>query len=125
MYDHLKPTIRELNHKYIILHVATDDLNSDKTASQISKSVLDLANILKTERNTIHISLIVPRNDNLNNKVNEVNSRLINTCQKRNIKIINHTNTIHPSKHLNGSLFHLYKYGATEFAKYFKKNYVI
>ena len=118
---HAKPTIRELNPEHIILHVGTNDLNSEKTASQISKSILDLANSLKHETNTIHVSLIVPRNDHLNNKVNEVNSRLINMCQQRNIKIINHTDTIDPSKHLNESLFHLNRYGAIEFTNNFKK----
>ena len=72
MYDHAKPTIRELNPDHIILHVGTNDLNTEKAASQISKSILDLANSLKNETNTIHVSLIVPRNDNLKNKVNEV-----------------------------------------------------
>ena len=42
-------------------------------------------------------------------------------CQQRNIKIINHADTIDPSKHLNKSLFHLNKYGVTEFANNFKK----
>ena len=41
-------------------------------------------------------------------------------CQQRNIKIINHTDTIDPSKHLNESLFHLNRYGAIEFANNFK-----
>ena len=41
-------------------------------------------------------------------------------CQQRNIKIINHTDTIDPSKHLNESLFHLNRYGATEFDNNFK-----
>ena len=70
MYDHAKPTIREVNPEHIILHVGTNDLNSEKTASQISNSIIDLANSLKNETNNIHVSLIVPRNDNLNNKVN-------------------------------------------------------
>ena len=122
MYDHAKPTIRELNPEHIILHVGTNDLNTEKTASQVSKSILDLVNSLKNETNTIHASLIVPRNDHLNNKVNEVNSRLINMCQQQNIKIINHTDTIDPSKHLNESLFHLNRYGAIEFGNNFKKN---
>ena len=69
MYDHAKPTIRELNPEHIILHVGTNDVNSEKTASQISKSILDLENSLKNETNTIHVSLIVLRNDHLNNKV--------------------------------------------------------
>ena len=88
MYDHAKPTIREVNPEHIILHVGTNDLNSEKTSSQISNSIIDLANSLKNETNNIHVSLIVPRNDNLNNKVKEVNNRLINMCEQRNIKII-------------------------------------
>ena len=76
MYDHANPTIRELNPEHIILHVDTNGLNTEKTASQVSKSILDLANSLKNETNTIHVSLIVPRNDRLNTKVNEVNSPL-------------------------------------------------
>ena len=39
----------------------------------------------------------------------------------KNIKIINHTDTIDPLKHLNESLFHLDRYGAIEFANHFKK----
>ena len=99
MYDHAKPTIREVNPEHIILHVGTNDLNSEKTASQISNSIIDLANSLKNETNNIHVSLIVPWNDNLNNKVNEVNNRLINMCEQRNIKIINHSDTIDRSRH--------------------------
>ena len=30
MYDHAKPTIREVNPEHIILHVGTNDLNSEK-----------------------------------------------------------------------------------------------
>ena len=120
MYDHAKPTIREVNPEHIILHVGTNDLNSEKTASQISNSIIDLANSLKDETNNIHVSLIVPRNDNLNNKINEVNNRLINMCEQRNIKIINHSDTIDRSRHLNESHLHLNRYGTVEFAKNFK-----
>ena len=42
-------------------------------------------------------------------------------CQQRNIKLINHPDTIDPSKHLSESLFHLNRYRAIEFAKNFKK----
>ena len=81
-YDHAKLTVRESNPEHIILHVVTKDLNSEKIASQISKSILDLANSLKNEINTIHVLLIVTRNYHLNNMVNEVNSRLIVTTTK-------------------------------------------
>ena len=122
MHDHAKPAIRELNPEHIILYVGTNDLNTEKTASQISKSILDLANSLKNETNTVHVSLIVPWSDHLNNKVNKVNIRLINIGQQGNIKIINHTDTIDPSKHLSESLFRLSRYRAIEFADNFKKN---
>ena len=80
MHDHAKPTIRGINPEHIILHFGTNDLKSEKTAIQIPNSIVELANSLKHETNSIHVSLIVLRNDNLNNKVNEVNSRLTNVC---------------------------------------------
>ena len=74
MHDHIKPTIREFNPNHIILHVGTNELKSSKTASQMTRSVIDLALSLKSEINTVTISLIVPRKDSLNNKVQVVNS---------------------------------------------------
>ena len=121
MHDHVKPTIRETNPEHIIIHVGTNDLNSEKTASEIANSIVDLANSIKNETNTIHVSLLVPRNDNLNNKANEVNNCLSNMCHQRGIKVISHTETIDPINHLNESLLHLNRYGAIEFSKNFKK----
>ena len=80
MYGHVKPTIGEFNLDHLILHVGTDDLNSIKTASQISRSIIVFAESLMPEKNTVTISLIVPPNDNLNSIAHEVNSRLINLC---------------------------------------------
>ena len=111
VYDHIKPTIREFNPNHIILHVGTNELKSSKTASQISRSVIDLALSLKSETNAVMISLIVPRKDNLNNKVQEVNSRLIHVCGERDIAFIDHTDTIDNERHLNESKVHLNKSG--------------
>ena len=90
MHDHTKPRTREINPEHIILHGSTNDVKLKKTASQIANSMTELANSLKNETNSMHISLIVPGNDNLNNKVNELNRRLKNMCQQRNIKVISH-----------------------------------
>ena len=60
MYDHVKPTIREFNPNHIILHVKTNEHKISNTASQISRSIIDLALSLKSETNTVTISLIVP-----------------------------------------------------------------
>ena len=72
MHDHMKPTVRDVNPDYIILHCGTNDLNSEQKASQITRSIIELALSLKSRDNKISVSLIVPRNDNLNNKVSEV-----------------------------------------------------
>ena len=65
------------------------------------------------------ISLIVPRGDNLNGKVNKVNDRLRHMCDTRNIKYIDHTELINPEQHLNERKLHLNRYGTIEFAKNF------
>ena len=101
MYDHVKPTIQDFNPKDIILHVGTNELKSSKTASQIPRSVIDLALSLKSETNTVTISLTVLRKDSLNNKAQEVNSRLINMCGKRDITFVDHTDTIDTERHLS------------------------
>ena len=85
MHDHVKPSVRDFNPDHIILHCGTNDLSSERTASQIARSIIELALTLKSEDNKILISLIVPRNDNLDNKANEVKSRLIYMCAERNI----------------------------------------
>ena len=90
MHDHTKLTIRAINPEHIILHGSTNDVKLKKTASQIANSMTELANSLKNETNSMHVSLIVPRNDNLNNKVNELNKHLTNMSQQRNIKVISH-----------------------------------
>ena len=72
--------MRDFNPNQIILHGGTSDLNSEKTSSQIANSNINLRNSLKKDNNDITISLIAPRADNLNNKANEVNNRLVNMC---------------------------------------------
>ena len=59
-----------------ILNISTNDLNSEKTSSQIANSIIYLHNSLKTDNN-ITISLIASA-DNSNNKEHEVNNWLVN-----------------------------------------------
>ena len=47
MQDHVKPTIRDRNPQQIILQVGTNDLKTERTASQIAKSIIDLSISLK------------------------------------------------------------------------------
>ena len=99
LHDHTKPTTREINPEQTILCVGITDLKSGKTTIQIANSIIELGNSLKNETNSIHVSLIVLSNDNLNNKVNYINSYLTNMCQQQNIKVISHTNTTDPAKY--------------------------
>ena len=83
------------------------DLSSERTASQIAGSITELALSLKSQDNKISMSHIVPRNDNLNNKASELNSRLIHMCAEQNILYIDHTNSIQLETHLNEGKLHL------------------
>ena len=77
MVNHVKPTIRDYKPDHVILHTGTNDFRSEKTASQIARSITELATSLKDNDNSVIVSGIVPRNDNLNNKATEVNNRLL------------------------------------------------
>ena len=56
--------VGDFNPDDIILHCGTNDLNSERRASQITRSIIELALSLKSKDNKISVSLIVPRNDN-------------------------------------------------------------
>ena len=128
MYGHAKPIIREFNPSHIILlvgtieiqhtfDVGTNELKSGKTASQISRSDIDIALSIKSETNTVRISLIVPRKECLNDKAPEINSGLINMCSERDITFVDHTDTTDIERHLNESKVRLNKSRTIEFAK--------
>ena len=121
LHDYAKPTIDDFNPNEIILYVGTNNLNSEKTSSQIANSIIDFRNSLKTDNNDINISLFAPRADNLNNKANGVNNRLVIMCNQRHIRFINHSDDIQPKKYVNDSKVHLNRYGAIVFAKTFTK----
>ena len=122
IYDHAKPTVRDFDPDYIILHCGTnDDLNSDRTSSQIAKEIVDLALSLKSDKNKISISLLTPRSDKLNNKASEVNNRLINMCSHRNIAYIDHSSSIQQN-HISENKVHLNTYGEIVFANTFSKS---
>ena len=58
-----KPTQRDFNPDVYLLHVGTNDLSSNKSPEQISLDILNLANSLKLDNNTVIVSSIVPRDD--------------------------------------------------------------
>ena len=119
MVDHVKPTLRDDKPGHIILHTGTNDLRSEKTSSNIAKSIIDLAMSLKSSGSSVIVSGIVPRFDNLNNKASEVNNRLALMCKDRKVPFVSHRETIDSSKHLNESRLHLNHNGIKVFAENF------
>ena len=69
--DHVKPTIRDDKSDHVILHAGTIDLQNEKTSTQISKSIIELAMPLIKDGHLV---------DNLNNKANEDNNCLVVMC---------------------------------------------
>ena len=81
---------------------------------------IDFAKSLMSESNSVTVSLLVKRNDNLFSKDHEVNSRRINICDERDISeytFSEYTFRIDTERHLNESKIHLNKPGTMEFAK--------
>ena len=113
MFGHVKPIIRDDKPDHVILYTGTNDLCSEKTASQIDRSINELAMSLKDNDNSVLVSSTVPRHDNLNNKATEVNNRLLLMC-------ISHSENIDSSKHFNESKLHLNHNGIKVFAEHFQ-----
>ena len=82
MKDYVKPCIRENDPDHVIMHVGTNEMNSKLPLERIAKSVIDVAKKVKTDTRSVNISGIIPRNDNFNNKVMEVNKELAKMCKR-------------------------------------------
>ena len=119
MVDHVKRTLQDDKPDHIIFYAGTNDLRTEKTALQIAKSIMDLTTSLKNNGNSVIVSGIVPRFDNLNNKATDVNNCLVLMCAERNIPFISHSESIDCSKHLNESKLHLNFHGVKVFAENF------
>ena len=102
MKDYVKPSIREKNPDYIILHVRTNELNSDLPSEGIARLIIDVAESTPLDNRIVSISDIAPRNDNFNIKAVEVHKELSKMSDKQNLFFPNHNN-INPKSHLNKS----------------------
>ena len=61
MKDYVKPCVRD----HVILHAGTNELNSELLPERIPKSIVDVAKNIKSEKHSVSISGVVPRNDDL------------------------------------------------------------
>ena len=119
MLDYIKPTKRDFNPDVCLLHVGTNDLSSNKSPEQISMDILNLANSLKLDNNTVIVSSIVPRDDENKKKSDEVNIILKELCNANNVGMISHRN-INPKRHLNRRRLHLNDPGVSLFVRNFR-----
>ena len=110
MKDHMKPSMREKSD-HTILHVGTNDVDSDRPSNLIAKSIVDLAITLKNNLQNVSISSIIMRSDSFNEKAMEVNGYLKQLCTERNIFLIDHPKTVH-SRNINRSKLYLNKSGS-------------
>ena len=92
MDDYKKLSIRD-EPDHFIVHVGTNDLNSEVSSKSIAESIVHLTMTLKTESNNVSVSNIVLRTDNSlsNQKQYEVNSHLKDLCEERNLYLIENT----------------------------------
>ena len=119
MVDYIKPTQRDFNPDVYLLHVRINDLTSNRSPEQIPLDILNLANFLKLDNNTVNVSSIVPPNYENKKKADEVNIILEELCNANNVGMISHRN-INPKRHLNRSRLHLNDAGVSLFVRNFR-----
>ena len=117
MASYIKPTT-DLYPDVIILHCGTNDLRMKTNPEEISDKIVNLALSSKTPINSVIVSGIVARKDDLNEKAQLVNNYLRDACQTRNIGFIDNSNIMADS-HLNRSKLHLNAKGTNILAKNF------
>ena len=101
MKEYVKPLLRSLP-THFVLHVGTNDLNSNQTLEFIAKEIVDLATSLKNSQHDVIVPKIIFRTDNskLNAKRCQVDKILSELCHERNIYLIDHSRKIKQG-HLN------------------------
>ena len=104
MKSYVMPTV-EQKPDNIILHTGTNDLKTIDTPEEITMGIPNLTMTCKTDTNSVFVSGIVPRSENLNEKTSKVNSILRHECNVRSICFIDNKH-IYPRFHCNRSGLH-------------------
>ena len=120
MLDYVKPIKLDLDPEEYVIHIGINDLGKDKTPHEIFSEILRLIKELKTDKNKIVISTIVPRGDPYNTKAEKANTLLKEFCENNSIDTISHDN-INVKKHLNKGKLRLNHKDITRFVRTFLK----
>ena len=119
MLDYVRPTMKR-SPDLIVLHAGTNNLRDEEPAKIIAENIMKLALEMKNEANDVMVSGLIVRSDdnNLNQKLLEVNKVLVEECKRYDLCFINHSN-INATQHLNGGGLHLNYQGTSLLASNF------
>ena len=98
--DYVEPCVKDENPDHIIMHVKTNDLNSENIPERVAKSIIDLAKDMVSEKRKVSVSQIIPRNDKWNKNAEEVNQHLKDMWKIASIDYIDDS-SFNPKKVLN------------------------
>ena len=102
-----------------MIHIGTNGLGTDKPPDEIFSEILRLIKELKTDKNKIVVSTIVPRGDAYNTQAKKVNTMLKEFCENNGIDTVSHDN-INVKKLLNKGKLHLNDKGISSFVRNFR-----
>ena len=105
MKSYIIPTV-ELEPNVIVIHCAANDLRRQEQPEEIVYEIANLALSIKSKKNEVVVSGIIPRKDRFRDKAKETNESLLAICASRNIPFINHGN-IDTRTHINCRGLHL------------------
>ena len=99
LLGNVKPIQTDLDPEAYVIYIGTNDPTTDKT-DEIFSEILRLIKELKTDKNKIAVSTIVPRGNIYNTTDEKVNTLLKEFCENNGNDTISHDN-ICMKKHLN------------------------
>ena len=101
MKSYIIPTV-QFEPDAIVIYCCTNDLRRQKQPEENACEIANLASSIKSRKNEIVVSGIVPGKYRFRDKVKEANESLLAICASRNIPFINHGN-IDTRTHINST----------------------
>ena len=113
------PIYRQCQSKNASEKTPFHDQNMPEPPDEIFSEILRLIKELKTDKNKIVVSTIVPRGNTDNTKAEKVNALVKEFCENNGTDTISHDN-INVKKHLKKGKLHLNDKGISSFVRHFR-----
>ena len=88
MKSYIIPTV-ELEPDGMVIHCGTNDLRRQQQTEEIACEIANLTSSIKSKKNEVVVSGIVPCKDCFGDEAEETNESLLVICASRNIPFIN------------------------------------